>query len=366
MPEDDKPATGHLAGLLRAQFGFAEVLAAAILVGFSINVLASLILERLPDLTALVIGTLTMAAGLALLASRIFVSARSRSRRISGFFIYDPEESQAISPGRDYPFADWFALYIRAASREDPAIREAWGPAGEGNLTGLPRMALAQALAEYVVLNELAVHLTDYFGGRPAARDLRHITARDLPDALVQNPFVEFFSRPIEDRPNFSGGTAARLKPSETVVMTIVIGGGIYERFDLVLPAGSELARTDQGALRVSTRRFTLTLRLWCPGTTRSLPPGYLTHYLGLDAAQASRIRSVECWLTVDVRFRAWALASPYGWSYYRWLDSWLANAEEKVSATAYFDRIGWQQAATFLRVLHRTERRERPPTTTE
>ncbi len=200
---------------------------------------------------------------------------------------------------------------------------------------------LPRDLVEYVVLNDLSTHLSDYFDEQQSDA-LLHITLENLPSSIRKNRFIEFFARPPEERPGFPGRTGAVPSFSKTSVMTIVVGGGLFERFELVLPAGASIARSAAETIVLTTRRFTMRLTTSSPGTVTSLPPAYLALYLGLGS-RADGVLAVDSWLTVDIKFRAGALLTPLGWAYYKWLDSWLAAVEKNMSRTQLLqaDRLG-------------------------
>lgn len=62
---------------------------------------------------------------------------------------------------------------------------------------------LAEAV-EYLVLDKISTHLTDYFNEESfAEQNLKVYRREDVPDILLRNRFLETFSRPTEQRPAF-------------------------------------------------------------------------------------------------------------------------------------------------------------------
>jgi hypothetical protein len=356
---DEDVEAGQLGLFLKLQARMVEALAAAVLLGIGVGVLAAVVSEALPTAVAVGVALLLSGVGAALVAMQL-IRARNREHTIRGFFLYDPADAAVLPAGRRYRFAAAFAMYHSAACREVPELADRWAAGRENRLSGLPDLRLARDLAEYVILQDLVAHLTDHFGesladflhGTSRRRALEHIGIGEVPPPLRENVFLSLFSTPPAARPNFHP-TDPEVPVSETAVLVYVVGGGMFERFELVLPAGSRVSRPRPETIEITTNRFTLSLTTACPGTVASLPPAYVDRYLRLGK-RAPHVLAVDTWLIVRVRFRVNALLRRGGWSDYGWLDSWLAQARRHVSRADYLRRIGWDEVETALVVNDR------------
>ena len=164
-------------------------------------------------------------------------------------------------------------------------------------------MDLVRDLVEYVVLTDLSTHLSDYFDEQQGEA-LHHITRENLPSSLRKNRLLSSFGRPPDERPGFAGGAGAKPNFSKTSVMTIVVGGGLFEKFELVLAAGASIARSAAPTIVLTTKRLTMSLTTASARTVTSLPPAYLALYLGLGN-RGDNVLAVDSWLTVESRPRS-------------------------------------------------------------
>ncbi len=133
------------------------------------------------------------------------------------------------------------------------------------------------------MLENLSTHLADYFNHPDFEDEKLHTFARtDIPDVLLSNRFLELFSKPMEDRALFSAENST-IPHSAEVVMATGKDGAFYSRFDLTLPKGARVSRSNSNTVVVRTDRFTLVIDVDFGGFGAVIPYEYERHILGLD-----------------------------------------------------------------------------------
>jgi hypothetical protein len=199
------------------------------------------------------------------------------------------------------------------------------------------------------VLDSLSTHLSDYFDSEDLGADLVHISHTDIPDVLLQNRFLRLFAEPMDERAAFLEDPKST---SGEVHVATSASGALYERFELVLPRGSNVARDQAGWILINTGRFTLEIRTSCDGYVGTMSSAY-NRYLGIPPSppwESPHPRLVD----IEVRSRPTrrAILSGLGWSYHRWIDTWLDALQRKVDSGAYLDRIGWPTVETMFQLM--------------
>jgi hypothetical protein len=262
-------------------------------------------------------------------------------------------KTHEVVPIDRYEFATKTAEYFRAVAAENKALAKAWAdnPLSEIDLDvkhlrarkrGSPAAKLAREALEYFVLNQLSLHLSGHFQNNPLIDDAEivEVGRRDIPSVLLENRFLELFSRPMADREAFlhSGGHV----DEEKVVWQSGKDGAIFDHFELILPRGTTVARADADTILVQTRRFSMSIQSVFEGFGAVFPPQFGHLYLGpgFNDADAYQIN-----LEIHVRFRWWSLLTATGWEYYRWLDSFLDRVAQEFSFDRFLRDIAWDAA---------------------
>ena len=115
--------------------------------------------------------------------------------------------------------------------------------------------------------------------------------------------------------------------------------GAIFDRFELILPTGAVVSRVDPASVRVRTRRLSMQIGVGFEGFSAVLPRRFDKFYLGV---RFDDIDSYMVNLRIDVRFAWWALFTPAGWEYYRWLDSFVEKISKAFSFERFIADVGW------------------------
>lgn len=353
--------------LLSNRKAFLEVVIAAILLSLSINLISGCLLE-LQWISPF--ATIMVAISLSLICTLYFVVrllwTRTHTYNFKGFITYDSKQNKVVDIPR-YDYGHHLRQYLEAVFAENEAIKKLWDKepiskelhfdkeAGKvSRHIGKGHQLIVEA-TEYYVLEELSTHLTDYFN-QPHfdEQELQTFARNDIPDVLLANKFLELFSKPMEDRPLFSGNESRPLKDGEIVMA--MRRGAFYSRFDLTLPKPSKIKRIDSKTITIETNRFIFKIAVDFERFGTVIPHEYLQHVLGHDA-RALHAYQINVVFTVSFRFAS--LFLPGGWDYYRWVESFVESFDQKFSKERYFKDIAWESALTVIQYLERTKSKQ-------
>jgi len=200
---------------------------------------------------------------------------------------------------------------------------------------------------EYYILNNLFIHLRDYFSSPNfSKRELHTIARDDIPDVLLANRFLELFSKPREDRPLF-WGDASKPQREDKASADTRQGGLYFSRFNLTLPRSATIKRLDPKTITIKTNRLTFTIATDFEGYASLIPWEFKRYVLGLDPQNNTDDYTVSVRFTVSFRFAS--LFLPGGWDYYRWVESFAEFFDYKFSQGRYFKKISWEAAHTVI-----------------
>lgn len=249
-----------------------------------------------------------------------------------------------------YRFSESTASHIRGLTVENKALGASWKKANlglcfEGDTDPKQRHSetgrqLAIEAIEYFVLDELSLHLSEYFDSEREVSDetVVRIKRRDIPQVLLDNHFLELFSKPMSEREAFKHHED---DGSRNVVSACGPHGEVFDQFELILPKGSALSRED-GLLQIRTSRYVLRIKSIYEGFNTNLPYDFEEFYLG-EAFNTYSPQQVD--LEVSIRFAWWSLLTPRGWDHYEWLDSFIAKLEQAFSFESFIHETGWETA---------------------
>lgn len=301
----------------------------------------------------IVFSAVCISFGLAFLTGKI-LSSLTRVVSIEGVQLLDEKSNKIVEIER-YRFSESSRDHMDSIFSENKAIKRLWesgsvAPSIRGedgkytrNVSQVHKLQREQL--EYFILDSLSTHLTDYFN-RNGLKGEAVITfgRRDIPAVLLDNRFLELFSRPMEDREGFRHHEAPS-GPGAEVVYAMGSGGERFDRFDLTLPKGSRIQRNGQNILIV-TPRFKMEISTEFEGYSTFIEPYFVEKYVGREwmGVGAYKISSL-----ISVKFFPISIITPSGWGYYRWVDSFLSNIEKKISFRLFKEYIGWEIARTTM-----------------
>lgn len=356
-----------LANLLAFKANLFEVFSIAVLVALGVNILSSGFINylNLNSAQSLTIGGLLISVGLLVLLRNI-KPENSGTYELEGV-VCTEEGTGNLIPIEGYKVTEEIEEAISALCSENKAFKKIWSdsPIGFGFTfeNGMARanrsksnLILLEAI-EYYAINQLSLHLDSHFKNNDSVSDdgLVTLDRKGIPQVLLDNRFLDLFSRPMEEREQFidHGNSPSNGK----VVYAFGGDGAIFNHFEMVLPKGSSITRENDSGLVIKTPRFKLKIKPKFIGVNDNLPKNFENLYMGKDAESVSTF-NIGLHLTVD--FYAKSLFSAQGWDYYWWLDSFLNKLEDSFSKNKFLSRISWHQnAAMMLMAENRRKQQE-------
>lgn len=376
MSETRRP-TASVPAIFSARSDLTGFVASAVLLSLGVNLIASGLVQffEISDLTQFCIG-FAVAFAVVLLFTLKLLPHRKRHHSIAGVIaILDPPRDVLEIPR--YTFAEECARIFAALCAESRAMAATWrtGPLtwdGEGAASPNDKRVTAPKLieeaVEYFVLETLSTHLTDYFNEidtDKAKSGVITITRKDVPGVLLENRFLELFSKPMDQRDSFLGQTMSpgdSLPPTETVVYAHSPTGAIFSHFELVLPRKSRIIRVDRRTIEITTQMFQMRIAVAFPGFSEVLPEKFESLYMRRDR---DRIEVFEVSINISVKFQLRAFFSSSGWKFHRWVDSFIDTLDQEASIERFLEKIGWQQALTAAMATEAMLMNARPSTPT-
>lgn len=335
--------------ILRVQRSAVELVFVAVILAFGVNIASS----SLPTVLNLTNAT-ALAGGIGLCVLSFVYGARrlssslSMSIELQGLLLLG-NANQIIKVDR-YRFSESASSYLQGLAAENKALGTSWKKASlglcfDGRSDSTQRHTeigyrLVNEAIEYFVLDELSLHLSEYFDSERDVPDdaVERIKRRDIPQILMDNRFLEQFSKPMSEREAFQHHHDG---DTENVVSAWGNNGELFDQFELILPKGSSLSR-DNDALQIRTSRYTLRIATQYLGFAMNLPEDFEEFYLGVPF---NTYLPQQVDLELSVTFAWWALLIPGGWDHYEWLDSFVENLEHAFSFDNFIQEIGWQTA---------------------
>lgn len=356
-----------LANLLAFKANLFEVFAIAVLVALGVNVLSSGFINHLDlgSAQSLIIGALLITVGLFTLLRNI-KPQNSGSYDLEGVICIEEDTGNLIAI-EGYKATEDIERAINALCSENKAFKKIWSDAPIGlGLTfenGMARTSkpksnfiLLEAI-EYYAINQLSLHLGSHFKNNDSVSDdgLVTLDRKGIPQVLLDNRFLDLFSRPMEEREQFINH--GKISPAGKIVYAFGGDGAIFNHFEMVLPKGSSITREKDSGLVIKTPRFKLKIKPEFIGVNDNLPRNFEKLYMGKDFKSVSTFK-IGLHLAVD--FYAKSLFSVQGWDYYWWLDSYLNKLEDSFSKNKFLSRISWHQnAAMMLMAENRNKKKE-------
>lgn len=251
-----------------------------------------------------------------------------------------------------------------AGPKSLPKIRiERVGPESDSYIlrAGLPTETgkkLIQELLEYMALEWLSTHVSDFFNQDSFEQSKLKVLAReDIPDMLLRNRFLNLFSRPTNVRAAFlrqepAGELPDARKESLDPVMELVMSSGeagaLYQKFDLVLPRGSKLEKLASGGFKIRGPLVNISVEPRFEGYNTLVPAAFLSRYVGIrENVEHVSVFDVGFSMKYQVSWRGLFLRKVL--DYHRWAESFADQLEDNVSSDAFFQRIGWRTVETWL-----------------
>ena len=194
----------------------------------------------------------------------------------------------------------------------------------------------------FVLLEELSMHLSDYFNNSTSNEYIAEINREDIPGFLLQNRVLNLLTTPIEQRDIFfKAFPNTRERPEGELESLRGSDGSMYSRFYLQLPKHTHVRLCDSGAFRIETKRFELEIFGAYSGYSANISPIFVNQYLGRKWKD-TEYRTIE--VIVRGRIKPLSLISSKGWEHYRWLDSFRRRLRSNVDFDTFLEDIHWRK----------------------
>lgn len=337
--------------LLTSRQSLIEVVLIAALIGVGINFISSSLLElyglKIGYIHFLYIGFFLLFFSAIYFAYRIY-RRKKVERQYEGFIVFDKSDKLPFSC-EGYEYSEELRRNFEAAFSENKAIKHIWE---SDKSERSDRNKIIKEATEYYIIDTLSTHLTDYFNSRDIEKDqIEELSRKHIPHVLLENRFLELFSKPMEQREQFIRDIEND-KKKETpgkVVMSYGKSGALFKNFDLVLPKKSKVLKTNN-SLTIVTPRFSLTFNVNYNGFGSVLPYGYIKHFLGFKSYTDQSTDQINVNVVIEYNWTSFFINS--GWDYYEWLDLFLEKMQCEFSKDYYFESINWETIFTQTKII--------------
>jgi len=343
----------YVQALVQLQRSTFEIVVLAIVLAFGINLMSS----GLPAVFSFSNESTTILGAVLSALSLIYVAVRggptlSRCLTLDGIMPVSNEGEVEAIPR--YEFSESMRSYFVAITSENKAIGTAWKKARFGSFdadetettqktTEFGNQLVREAV-EYFALSQLSLHLSEYFESERRIDDetVIRVQRRDIPQLLLDNRFLELFSKPMNEREAFMDHDDD--EHGGRIVWARGENGQLFDLFELILPKGSKVSRMSKNALRIDTSRFGLLLQAEFDRSSSNFPSEFEELYLGKKFME---VHPFLLRLRVQIDFKWWSIVTRTGWDYYEWLDSFLEKLESHFSFDHFIESSGWPTAHT-------------------
>jgi len=344
----------------RERTGLLELILVAVVIGFSIELIASAYFNILflTDFSNLFIGFGLLASGSIYFIYRVYTLKKSQFN-IQAFVTYRPD-IKTILPVAEYHYSGEIARNFISAFKENEALKKQWEaePLGywnqsksKGKIDFPYSHLLLTQVTEYYILKALSLHLSSYFNkGKFTKEKLVTFERKNLPQILFENVFLELFSKPMDQRPAFVDDVVDKKGKSSGKIVASFKNGFRFEHFQLTLPKGSKITRESKNTIKIDTPRISMTFRIDFAGFNTNLPIYFEEFYLGIK--DFKEIDFFEIDICCDVEFKLKTFLTSTGWDYFTWVDTFIDELERKMSKKTFLSEINWNTTKTVIRVM--------------
>ncbi|MEV6041190.1 hypothetical protein AB0L65_59525 [Nonomuraea sp. NPDC052116] len=337
--------------LKEARYQIRELIALVVALSFAVNLISSAMFEALGVGTSLLVGGIIISV-----CTGYVIVSRLEGRRFeavieAAFVIRDDNPSHLVDTS-GYEFGREFYTVAHAVFEENSALKDQW-TIGEPALANfdqmppIPSSRLVEEVAEYVFIQKLSTHLSDYFNRLEIdGRRVRRFERSDLPHVLLSNRVLELISRDYRDRPGFD---QHELSDGGWQIVTSYSGKKMYSRFDLTLPEGSNVRRGEDGSLLIDSPAIRLKVVTTFTRFRSDLPYDYLERVLGLEIP-VCRDYDIKFLLSGEIKNPLFGRRSL--WQYHGWVESFIDEIRRNYDYDTVFARLNWEASEMLLRAL--------------
>ncbi len=355
--------------LLKERINLIELIIIALIIGLSIELLSNGLSSLLDTekWNGIIYGTSLLFLGISYFIFKI-IKLKSTKHSIKGFIIYNSKNNDVIEVPR-YRYSRELSEDLKCAFNENPALKKIWNSdplnnrfkmADNGKMrTSIPKSYnLIYQATEYFVIKELSMHLSAYFNNTNLEKKrLQEFNRKDIPSVLLENQFLELFSKPMEQRDAFVDDTL-KSKGSLGKVVASYKHGFKFEQFDLVLPKKSKIHKPKGNEILIETSRFKIKFTIDFQGMGTVLPFSFEEYYLNLNNRRD--YSEFEISIHVSVNFKLRSYLSRKGWEYFEWVDSYIRKLDEGFSKKLFFEKINWDTMSSAIIVAKNIVNKEK------
>jgi hypothetical protein len=328
-----------------------ELILIVIIIGLSIEFLSNG-LTSLFDLdkgNGIFLGSLMLIVGFSYFLFKI-IKLKTTSETIDGFIIYDNKKNKIIDVPK-YEYANELSDDFNCAFTENPALKKIWDAEPISHrfpkksnkhavFTNPKSYKLIYEATEYFILKQLSLHLSAHFNDDKHDKTrLKEFNRKDIPSILLENRFLELFSRPMEERDAFVSDTLSQDEGVGKIVASYR-DGVKYELFDLVLPINSKILKPKGNEILIKTSRFKFKFSVNFQGMGSVTPYAFEKYYLNHKNPRDLSGFCIQINTTVNFTLKGYFTRK--GWEYFEWIDSFMKELDEDFSEKTFWKRINW------------------------
>lgn len=299
---------------------------------------------------------LRMALGASLIILTFIILLRTKildieeKINITSAILYDSSQNE-VREIPEYRFSKMFKQDLEAAMSESEDIKSIWenkpisGYRMRNNTAETSAITLTEELYEYILLSILSTTTTDYFNRNTV--DAVEYDRSEMPDILLDNRFIELFSKPMEERAAFQDKSLNEDSDNE-LPDHISEGDTVYawskdakfEKFRLTLPKNCNVSRDELGRIVIKSDELTLRISSISEGLSTHIDYAVALLDNNVDIADASMIRLDA---SVDVSISYSGLFKNIH-KEFKWVDKFIQKIENRLSVEKYQEDMNISQ----------------------
>lgn len=352
-----------------------EIILTAIFVSFGLNLVVASFsnINGEFNIIMLIIGAIIVIISS---ISLIYINFKKFDRKftINGFIVYDAKENRLIDVN-DYGLSNKLVRDLNSAFKEDKSLETIWNNSPLRDICAdqliekedsvITAKEMIDELFEYFIFDRLSSTLTTFFyNDKFNEKDLKIYEREDIPETLLNNCFLNLFSKPMDQREAFGdlgekkqNGVFLVDDDEKILFACYGKGGALYNRLHLVLPVGTNVKRHKPNGIVLESDQMIITFNILFDGTNTLLPRYFLNYYLDLknefvninELNSILRFQVFNLKLSVGVKFKVRSLFSNSVWKYNKWLDNYLNSLNNEISKDHFFKSINWDQILAIL-----------------
>ncbi|MDO6487356.1 hypothetical protein Q4503_06565 [Colwellia sp. 6_MG-2023] len=376
--------SGLISSSLSQKKWIVELIVIAVMIGLGVGIISSSFVTfiTLPVFNIIVIALLLILIGFLVLCKSI-VATLSFNEKIRAQFLLD--ENNSIISIRKYKFATELARTLKAVFQESKALEKIWNEQhvkskigaevsrdessndnqppkkdieyyavckveeveGEPKAKHEKQGGLLKEAIEFVILEELSLHLSSYFNDYQEDDEIRELQRKDVPEFLLENRVFATLTKPIEDRDIFIDAFPdPEKRPEGEICMLYGSNGAMYSKFDLLLPKGTKITKNGNGGFKLENSRLVLEIEVIFEGFSASFSNEFVKFYVGKNPRST---KGKLIYVNISGHVKPLSLLKSSGWVYYKWLDSFINRMKNNLSFEHFLDNVHWEYVSCNL-----------------